>query len=437
MWPGRLIVTGIAVLCLHWCATPGEAQNWPQWRGPEGDSVVRLGTLPLHWSERQGLAWKVELPGWGDSTPAIWNDTIFVTTQVDQDLLLLCLKKQTGAVQWTKTVGKAELKRRTSGDPKRAHRFHDLHNLASPSPVTDGERVIVHFGNGDLVCYNFAGDEQWRHNLEQEHGGYTIWWGHANSPVLFGDLVISVCMQDSQSGIAEKLAPSYLVAHDKKTGAQVWKQARMTGAEAESGDSYTTPLLTTVNQQPLLLVMGGNQVDAYHPQTGAQLWAVPGLVGGRTITGPTIGHGRVYVTNGMRGPLNAVTLSGKGQREKKEAVAWSLEQGTADTCCPVLWSDLLYFVADNGVASCLDAHSGRRLWQERLKGNYKASPLAGNGRIYFLNQQGVCTVITADSRFQKLAENDLAEEFIASPAAADGHLFLRSKKHLFAVGAPW
>ena len=151
-------------------------------------------------------------------------------------------------------------------------KFHRLHNLASPSPVIDGDHVYVHFGTGDLACYDFAGTEIWKHNLAADYGSYTIWWGHANSPVLAGDRLISVCMQDPVKG-----AKSYLVAHDKSTGQVDWYTERDTGANAESADSYTTPILVTVAGRSELVVMGGNMVDAYDPVTGRRLWFCGGL----------------------------------------------------------------------------------------------------------------------------------------------------------------
>ena len=147
--------------------------------------------------------------------------------------------------------------------------------------MTDGELVVVHFGNGDLAAYDFAGKLHWQHNLQDDYGAYTIWWGHANSPVLFGDLVISVCMQDSLADVAEQPAPSYLVAHDLRTGKERWKSARMTGAPAEQGDAYTTPILVDVDGQTQLVVMGANQLDALRSGDGqaAVVFARPG---GRT-----------------------------------------------------------------------------------------------------------------------------------------------------------
>jgi outer membrane protein assembly factor BamB len=415
------------------------AGDWPQWRGPDGSGTSRERALPTSWSEQQNIAWRVDLPEWGDSTPAIWHSSIFVTAQHDDKLLLLKLDKGDGRIVWTREVGAAQVARMPlrgkSVDERREQRFHRLQNMASPSPVTDGERVVVHFGNGELAAYDFAGQRLWRRNLQQDYGAYTIWWGHANSPLLVGDLVITVCMQDSLKGIAAEPSPSYVVAHDKRTGEEKWKTMRMTDANAEECDSYTTPMLVPSPRGPQVVVMGGNQLDAYDPANGKHLWWLTGIVGGRTITGPTIANGVVYVTRGMRGPLLAVKTDGEGELSARQAVAWQQTESTPDTPCPVVWGDLLFTVSDNGIAQCFDAKTGTRHWKSRLPGDYKASPVAADGRVYFLNIAGLCTVVAAGTQFEKLAENQLDDETLASPAVSDGRIYLRGHKHLYAIGA--
>jgi outer membrane protein assembly factor BamB len=414
---------------------PAHAENWPAWRGPHGASTSDETDLPVAWSAESGIAWKAELPEWGTSTPAIWFDAIFVTAQHDHQLLLLKLDRATGAVQWTRTVGESETVR--TGPKREKQKFHPLHNLASPSPVTNGDVVVAHFGNGDLAAYDFAGTQRWRRNLQDDYGAYTIWWGHANSPVIVGDLVISVCMQDSLADVAEtggkKTAESYLVAHDLITGRPRWKSSRITGANSEEGDAYTTPILVDAGGRKQLVVMGGNQLDAYDPAGGEQRWRIAGLVGGRTVTGPTFGNGMIYVTRGMRGALLAVDLA-KAQQSPDQAIAWKYDQGTPDTPCPVLWNELLFTVTDDGIARAFDATNGKLHWKQRLKGDYKASPVAAEGRIYFLNTSGLCTVVSAAPRFDKLAENQLPDATLASPAVSAGHLYLRGRTALYSIG---
>ena len=425
-------IIGICVLSA-WALQTAQAQNWPQWRGPNGDSVSKETGLPINWGENSNLLWKTQLPPWGNSTPVIWGDAIFLTSHQDDKLLVLKINKTNGKIEWTHEVGQGTAKR--EGD-KREQKFHKLHNLASPSAVTDGNKVVFHFGSGNLLAFDFAGNQLWKRNLAEDYGAYTIWWGHANSPVLHENLVISVCMQDSLNGVREKLAPSYLVAHNLENGLEMWKSMRMTGAEAEQCDSYTTPVFHGSGDARQMLVMGGNQLDAYNPKTGQQIWSLPGLIGGRTITGPTVWQNMVLLTQGQRGPLQAVRLGGQGELDKNKVVAWKDDQGTPDSCCPVVWEDLVFTVADNGIASCYDVRNGQRKWRERLKGDFKASPVAIGGRIYFLNTQGMCTVVSASPRFDKLTENQLNDETLASPSVSDRRLYIRGKNALYCIGKP-
>jgi outer membrane protein assembly factor BamB len=431
----RISIAALTLFTLF-CQRASSA-DWPQWRGPEGNGVSHETNLPLVWNDQRGIAWKADLPEWGDSTPAIWGNAIFLTSQHDDNLLVLKLDKATGHIVWTQTVGAGTVKRAPikgkSPTERKEQKFHNLQNMATPSPVTNGQVVVVHFGNGDLAAYDFDGKQLWHHNLQADYGGYTIWWGHANSPVIYGNSVISVCMQDSLADVAKPPVESYLVAHDLRTGEQLWKTSRMTGAKAEECDAYTTPVFTEVDGQTQMIVMGGNQVDAYDPATGKQLWFLPRIVGGRTVTGPVVADGLVFVTQGKSGPLLAVKFGGKGELPR-QSIVWRHEEGTPDSSTPVAWENHLFAISDHGIARCYDLHSGREEWTERLKGDFKASPVAADGKVYFLNTHGQCTVVSAAAHFDNLAENQLDDETIASPAISDGRIYLRGHKALYCIG---
>ena len=414
------------------------AENWPQWRGPNGDGVSRETNLPVTWNKTSGIAWQCPLPSWGNSTPAIWKNAIFLTTHVDnQKLLLVRIDKKSGSIVWSRQVGKGSCRQESAQlkkeEQRRTQWFNREHNMASPSPVTDGETVVVHFGNGDLAAYDFDGKQLWHRNLQKDYGDYTIWWGHANSPVLFGNLVISICIQDSCADLPGKPSPSYVVAHDLRTGRERWKTMRMTPAADERCDSYITPILWKNNNRSELVVIGGLMLDAYEPAGGKQLWSLPGLTGNRTITGLVAAEGMIYATQGMRQPLLAVRPRGDGERPREDIV-WQFTQGTPDAPTPVVWGQSLFMVTNDGIARCLDTLTGRVLWKERLKGEYRASPLAADGRIYFLNTRGLTTVVTASPRFERLAENQIEDETLASPAISDGHLYLRNRTTLYCIG---
>jgi outer membrane protein assembly factor BamB len=415
-------------------ALPASAGNWPQWRGPTGNSVSTEKGLPLTWSDEKGVVWKCPLPGEGASTPAVWGDAVFVTCQKGEDLLLLKIDKGSGKVAWQRKVGSGVIVRKTA-KPRGEQKFHTLQNLASPSPVTDGKLVFAHFGNGDLAAYDFDGKQLWHRNLQKDYGNFTIWWGHANSPVLYKGLVITVCMQDSLGDLQEKAIDSYVVAFDQKTGEPRWRTLRNTHATAEECDAYTTPIFHEKDGKVEMIVMGGRQLDAYDPATGKQLWYLPIAIGNRTITGPTLGDGIVYATCGMRKDLVAVKLGGSGQLPES-AITWRTTDSTPDSPCPVVVNGLLFVVSDGGIVRCLDAKTGAEKWKERIPGDYKASPLAADGRVYFVNLAGRCTVLAAAEKFEKLAENQLNDATIASPAVADGKIYLRGKKALYCIGKP-
>jgi outer membrane protein assembly factor BamB len=431
----RFLAAVSAVAC--W-ATVAQAEPWPQWRGPDGNGVAHETGVATNWNESTNVVWKTPLPAWGTSTPIVWKDALFLTAQHDDGLLrVLRIRATDGAIVWTRDVGRSETVREAA--KRSVQKFHRLHNAASPSPVTDGELVFVHFGNGDLAAFDFDGNQKWKRNLQDDYGPYSIWWGHSNSPVLFGDTVISVCMQDSLEGAATEAAPrkalSYVVAHDKQTGAVRWYTPRETGAQAEQCDAYTTPVFHNTPTGPEMIIMGGNQIDSYDPATGTQRWHLGGLVGGRTVTGPVVGGDVVYSTLGQKGELTAVALGGSGKLPEA-AVVFRHGEATPDTCCPVVVHGRIYTVADNGIGQCLDAATGKQLWKERLPGDYKASPLAVENRVYFLNTSGLATVVAADTvEFKKLAENQLDDETIASPAVADGRLYLRGKAKLYCIGS--
>jgi len=425
-------ILSIAIIAL--VTVPAAAGDWPAWRGPDGNGVSTETGLAVRWSETDGLAWKTKLPEWGTSTPIVWGESIFLTAHTaDGKLLVLKLDKSTGRIAWTRQLGRGKPVR---GSVRRGIQvFHRWHNMASSSAVTDGRRVVVQFGTGDLAALDFDGKVLWKRNLQKDHGDFTIWWGYANSPVLVGDRVISVAMQDSLADRQKTPVGSYLVAHEIGTGRPAWKTPRKTAATAEQCDAYTTPLLLSIDGRRQLVVMGANQLDGYDPVNGRQLWFLPGLGGGRTVPTPTAGDGLIYVVRGLRGPIVAVRPGGSGKLPDAR-IAWDHRQNTPDTCCPVLYRGLLFTVADDGVAQCLDAKTGKLQWRSRLAGQFKASPLAADGRIYFPGTNGTCSVFAAERTEKKLAENRLDDQLIASPAVSEGMILLRGHRSLYAIAKP-
>ncbi len=424
---------------LAWClllsiqpdGVPAE-ETWPQWRGPTGDSVSPAARLPMRWSQTENVVWKTAIPGWGNSTPAIWRDVIFVTSQQDDRLLLLRLDAKTGNIVWTRELGR--------GTPRRSGatgngRYHDENNMSSPSPVTDGKHVWAHFGTGVLACYDFAGEPVWSTNMIERYGPYSIWWGHSNSPVLFGDLLLAACVQDPKGG-----GKNYVVALEKLTGKERWYTKRETGATKEDADAYTTPLLYRHDGRTDLIVFGGNLLDAYDPATGRRLWFCKAFKGSRCISGPTLAGDTVYATQGMNnGPVFAVRAEAAAPHDEPADVTatnvlWKFTGTTPDAACPVVVKGLVFLVTNAGVGICVDGATGKQLWKERLGTAFRATPLVVGDKIYFLNKEGKTTIVEAAREFKKLAECDLDEDTVASPAVAWGHLFIRTKGHVYRIG---
>jgi outer membrane protein assembly factor BamB len=415
----------VAMLLPFAPADAPSADVWPQWRGPTHDSVAVSSKLPVHWSATENVVWKTSIPGQGNSSPCIWQDAIFVTAQDKNRLVLLRIDRGTGKIVWEREVGQGT-PRRTG--PPGINRYHDENNMASPSPVTDGKYVWAHFGTGHLACFDFSGERMWALNFTERFGPYTIWWGHANTPCLVGKLLISVCIQDPKGG-----GQSYVVAHDKNTGKEKWFVKRDTGATSEPADSYTTPIPYTTKGRTELIVFGGTQMDSYEPATGKHIWQCA-FKGNRVISGPTLAGDTVYAAEGMKGSVLAVRADGTGDVTATH-VRWRYSGATPDAASPVVAKGLVFIATNAGVGICIDADTGKEVWKQRLSEAFRATPLVSGDKVYLCGKDGKTSIVEASRTFRVIAECDLAEDTIASPAAAGDNLYLRTRGHLWRIGA--
>jgi len=296
---------------------------------------------------------------------------------------------------------------------------HDKHNLASPSPVTDGQLVYAWFGTGQIVALDMSGKVAWQRHLGQEISPFNINWGHSSSPTLFEDALILLC---------DHAPASYLLSVDKKTGKDKWKVDRGKGRS-----SYTTPFVVQSPSGPELVVNSSERVDAYDPRTGTFLWHVGGS-NQFPIPAPTFSNGVIYLTRGYRsGPYMAVKPGGRGDVTASHVV-WQVPTGAPYISSLVYDGGLLYMASDVGAISVIEADSGKRLWQERVNGLFSASPVAADGKVYFVSETGETIVLKAGRQAEILARNDIGERLIASPAISNGQIFLRSDDRLFAIG---
>jgi outer membrane protein assembly factor BamB len=407
-------------MMMLWPGSEASAEGWPQFRGPTGQGIVREGAVPVTWNASTNVVWKQPIPGRGWSSPIVDKGRIYLTSAVpaeggalgDQSLLALCLDGTTGRIVWQREVFRQ--------DATTAPAIHGKNSHASPTPLVHGERLYVHFGHQGTACLDLAGNVLWRNTSLS----YAPVHGNGGSPVLADGLLMF-----SGDGGDKR----FVAALDITTGRPRWVTPR--AGEADRKFSFSTPLVISVAGRDQLVSPGSNSVNAYDVQTGQEVWRVR-YEGYSVIPRPVFGHGLVFVCTGFNTPtLLAIRPDGHGDVTDSH-VAWTARKGMPLTPSPLLIGEELYTISDNGVASCLDARTGRVHWQERIEGTYSASPIAAGGKVYFLSEQGTTVVIQAGKQFQLVARNPLGERTLASVAAADGALFIRTERHLFRIQAP-
>jgi outer membrane protein assembly factor BamB len=279
--------------------------------------------------------------------------------------------------------------------------------------------VYAWFGTGQIVALDMSGKIVWERHLGREIAPFDINWGHSSSPTLYGDTVLLLC---------DHAPASYLLAVDKKTGKERWRADRGKGRM-----SYTTPFVVESASGPELIVNSSERVDAYDPRTGTFLWHVGGS-NQFPIPAPTFHDGVLYMTRGYRsGPYMAVRPGGRGDIASSHVV-WEVPTGAPYISSLVYDEGILYMASDVGAVTAIDAATGKRIWQQRVEGIFSASPVAGDGKIYFVSETGETIVLKAGRAPEVLARNDLGERLIASPAISNGQLFIRSDGQLFAIG---
>lgn len=422
-----------------------QAENWPQWRGPNFNGSSPEKGLPQTWS-REKVKWTTPLPGLSGATPAIWGDTIFVSSpDAEKNLLLLCIDRATGKVRWQKTVVEGGNIVKGKG------------NSASPSPITDGHAVYALYSTGDFVAYDFAGQELWRRDFGKEYGKFSINWLYGSSPLLWDGVLYLQVLQRSPAppdypgitgGNPER--ESYLIALDPKSGKNLWKVARPTSATLESQESYGTPTPHFAKDgTKQLLIVGGDCLSGHDPKTGRELWRGYGLnrdKGGfkRIVPSPVSAGGLAIGCGPKKDPMIAFRTDLQGDITEK-GVAWVFdEKKTPDVCTPVVYEGKLFALdGDSGTLTCLKPETGEKIWQGYLgqEGSTKkptvirASPTAADGRIFIIDEKGVVTVCSAGAEFKVLQQIPMgdAEGTRAAIAVSEKQLFIRTVENLYCV----
>lgn len=381
--------------------------NWPSWRGHNGQGIADGFPLPEKLTNH--VAWQIDVPGTGNSSPVIWGDKLFLTAQIDSgQLVVLAYDRQTGKPLW-----RADTRQSAGGAT------HVKNGHASASVATDGERVIACFGSAGLFAFDMDGHPLWN----QELGPLEHIWGAAASPVIYQDLVIQLC--DSKD-------IAYLAAFDKTTGKPAWR------TERDSHGCWTTPVVATAaGESPRdELIVNGTGTDgspgaviAYAPRTGEELWRVEGTT---EIVCPTaiIGAGLVVSTSGRNGPIIAI----KPDDAAGAHVVWKTRKGGPYVPTGVAYLNRLYLVTDGGVLTCQNLGDGAPIWQHRLGGAFTASLVAGDGKILAVNERGAVSIVKAGDEFTLLGEESLDERVLATPALCAGNVYLRTEKRLYRFG---
>jgi outer membrane protein assembly factor BamB len=484
--PLRLCVTLVFFVFPAVLATAND--NWPQWRGPNGNGTSDSKNLPITWNLQTGenIAWKTELPAWSGSTPVIWGDYIFITSPGKDDGTPPpadergkgppggfggkggfdgkgfgdkgkdgkgpppgfggggggrggSANKPAGPGGQSLLViclSKKDGSVRWQKELDRGNRVYNKQNSSSPSPVTDGKHVWVVTGNGVVTALDFDGNELWKKNLQEQYGKFGLNWGYGSSPLLFDGKVIIEVLHGMRTD-----DPSYLVAFEGNSGKVVWRQERPTDAPNESPDSYSTPALATVDGKPQIVVSGGDYVTGHDPKTGQELWRAGGLNPNRngnfrSVNSPVVADGIVYAGTRVK-PVLALRIGGEGDVTEKNLVWRWNEDGGPDVPTPVTDGKYYYMVADGGIITVIDAKTGKEIYQHRLGvgSTIDASPLLADGKLYITGENSATVILAAGPEYKELARNELDGSWTMSSIAVSGQqLFIRTGTHLYCIG---
>ena len=416
----RPLLASLALCATALCA----AENWPQFRGPDGDGHSDAKGLPLNFGETEHVKWKTAIHGRGWSSPVIWGSQVWLTTATEDgtELSVVCLDKETGKVLRDDVLFRV-------ATPQFCHKFN---SYASPTPVIEDGRIYVTFGSPGTACLDTkTGKVLWqRTDFVCNH-----FRGAGSSPIVWGDLVImNFDGSDAQ----------FIVALDKKTGKNAWLTQRSVdyhdlgkdGKPEADGDwrkAFGTPHVFTENGTPVLLSSGAKAHYAYEPATGKEIWRIDDPAHHSAAARPVVGLGMVFIAAGFsQAEVFALKLGGQGALDPSQ-VAWRVKKSAPNKPSLLLVNDLIYMINDGGIVSCVDAKTGEPHWSQRVQGNYSASPIFADGRIFVLSEEGKVAELAPGPEFKLLAENKLDGGFMSSPAVSGKALFLRTKTHLYRV----
>jgi len=414
----RVIAAVIVLIVL--AASHGAAEHWPQWRGPSLNGLSGEKNLPTKWSTTENITWKLKAPEWSGATPIVWGDHVFLNVGDGNELWLWDVDRVKGTLRWKRPLG--------IGNQRMMKQ-----NMSSPSPVTDGSLVWVMTGTGVLKAFDFAGKEIWMRSIQQDYGRFGLQWGYASSPLLVDDALFVQVLHGMHTD-----DPSYVLRIDKMTGKTIWRVNRLTRARFESPDAYTTPALLRYAGGTEVVITGGDVVTGHDPATGKELWRADGLNprndgSYRIVASPFVQGDMIFAPSRER-PLLALKAGGRGDVTTSH-VLWSFNNGP-DVPTPVTDGTYLYSINDRGIMFCLDAKTGKTVYgPQRLRSaTYSGSAVLADGKIYITDEDGVTSVVQSGPKYALLAENDLGDYTLSSPAISEGQIFVRTASFLYAIG---
>lgn len=432
-----LVLAGVSVF-----SEKAAAGNWPQWRGPDGSGISNEKNLPSEWSPTKNIKWKTPIDGRAHSSPIVWGNKVFLTTAVEgavvpgakavkhvidggkeflhpdsvgadrnQTFKVICLDRESGKILWQSTAWEG-----TPYDNR-----HRKSSYAASTPATDGKLVYAFFGTEGIYAYDFKGNLAWKAQLGKLG---TVGMGTGTSPILFDNLVI--VQADEENGEA-----SFIVALDKKTGKEVWKKDRKVQV------SWSTPLLAHTAKRAELLTSGTESVIAYDPATGAELWRHKGLES-NAIPSPVANSEMAFLVAGFPAKVAmAIRLGQSGDLTGTPNVPWTYAKGTAYVPSPILYGNYLYLTTDRGILTCIDAKTGEVKYEGGripIPATFTASPVAFEGKLLMTSEDGDTFIVKAGPKHEILGTNSVGEPVYASPAIADGRIFIRGEKNLYCIG---
>jgi outer membrane protein assembly factor BamB len=428
---------------------PALAQDWPNWRGPNHDGSSPVSGLPSTFDTKTGLRWVAQLPGPGASTPIVVGERVFLTSLAGDELMALCLDRETGEQRWAFAAGSGY----TASDSGSTTKLHSRSNYASPSAVCDSRRVVFSFGNGDVVACDLEGEVLWRRNLQEDHGEFALQWTFSSSPTLWEGVLHLQILQRNEPvrGRGAKGGSSFLLGMDAATGETVYRAVRPSDAIMESRESYATPIPYVGAQgRKELLVMGGDVITGHDPRDGSELWRWGTWNPGhreprwRVVPSPVVGGGVVLACGPKGAPVCAVKLGGEGELGE-QGLAWQSpgrrSPATSDVPTPLFYQDAFFVLSDlRGTLCRVRASDGEILWTVELPrdvGRWRASPTGADGRVWILSHGGeVMLFDPGDGELlhrTNLAEED-ADGIRSSIAVAHGAAFVRTNERLYCIG---